>query len=1270
MPSSSNKEFLQAQEIIQALGKDYSGLYFLNLDQKTFQTISSKPTTVPLNQGIDDLISQFTILDQKELHAFLGLNHLYSINDYHIHKGIFEKLVNSKKEYFELRLYRLKKDDEDTPSPFLLSESPLSSSHDKENYHLLVGVKSTLASERLVNDAFSSFSNESIFFNDSVNEMLEKIGSFYSCDRAYIMKVSNERVSISNEWHKPGVTSQRSNMQNMPIEYLDFAQSTIKDKHGLYLGSIEGLKEDFPLNYELLSRDKVSSIAVAPILTNGVLYGFIALDNPPAQHINNMSTILLAIANRFSNLIIDQRVQQELNTDPLTGLPSIAKANLIINHLLKDVKPEHQYVLVKFDLVQFYLINNYYGFKYADNFLRKIGQFLINESPEVKVASHTSNTDVFYMLLDQEPSQVEKSCLSKALQFSAENAKTKLNFTFGAYTIRDPNESYESIVSKASLALATVKEKKNKPFMMFNKELEDKAKHEQEVLNSFSGAIENKDFEIYIQPKADLTTGCIIGGEALVRWIKDGKVVLPNDFIPILEANGLISTLDNYVIVNTLKIIRSWLDQELVVVPISINISRADFYNDTLISNIVSIIDSFAVPHSLVEIEITESAYVEEQEHIVKFIEQCKQAGIKVLMDDFGSGYSSLNSLKDIDFDVVKLDYLFLKKSKDEIKRNSIITSLVHLCKSIDLPIIVEGVEDSEDASFLQRIGVRYIQGFLIGKPMPATEFVKLEKHSFSLPKFLPKDRELMEELFNPRSRFTTFFDNSLLYLGLFFYSLPQKKLILVMQNKRLANSDLAHKFNIFGKFNDFSQYFPSYELETINSYLKDVIEGKNMADSVPCSFNYDKKIVSFRLRATLVEKVDSGYLLLFEIAKENVTSTISNEKTFLSSDLDFIYGELSSPIVGIDYQNNVTYLNKSAKRSFSNVKIGSKCSSFNCSNEDCKDCPIKFSTRPTTNYNRKENRFYYIFSQQIILNGDSTTIAELKPIQEPTNGKGYSISERMAIAMQGIISAYMEVDLETGKYRKYEFDNRSFDIPSEGDYDDIVNEICATQLDPTFTSHASKLMCLEYLREANKKKERYQVRLKKRNASVWIQDTITFNVDVNGKDCASICIQDITSEVLKDFDQLSKLLNRNSGKSKINAYLASHTTKRAALALIDINKFKSINDGYGHPIGDQVLVGLSNFLQTLPVNKYGFFTRLGGDEFVFIIKKYVEKNDENVVKDQINSYMLELGKKLNILEPLGVSIGTSVYPTDGLTFDSLYAIADEAMYIEKKKMD
>ena len=261
----------------------------------------------------------------------------------------------------------------------------------------------------------------------------------------------------------------------------------------------------------------------------------------------------------------------------------------------------------------------------------------------------------------------------------------------------------------------------------FDHDMLGRQKWERWVEDTMEAALRNEEFQVYLQPKYSPASGKIVGAEALVRWVSlSTGVIKPSHFIPIFERTGFVIQLDDYMLSHVAKMQAEWVIQGKKMVPISVNVSRAHFAQEGLAEHICQLVDAYGPSHELIELEVTESAFLDDKDILVETVKQLKAYGFRVSMDDFGAGYSSLNSLKDIPLDVLKLDEEFFRGDDDGGRRGEIVVrETIQLAKNLDMCVVAEGIERKEQVDFLASQGCDMIQGLYFAEPMPVEEFEK-----------------------------------------------------------------------------------------------------------------------------------------------------------------------------------------------------------------------------------------------------------------------------------------------------------------------------------------------------------------------------------------------------------------------------------------------------------------------------------------------------------------------------------------------------------------
>ena len=305
------------------------------------------------------------------------------------------------------------------------------------------------------------------------------------------------------------------------------------------------------------------------------------------------------------------------------------------------------------------------------------------------------------------------------------NSDHKFNFWVGVDRIgKDRRDiDIEREYNNAGAARATITGE-DSAIAFFDEKMVEEQKWIDTVNESQQKALENEEFLVYYQPKYDPRSEKLVGAEALIRWKSPVHgMVSPGRFIPQFEKNGFITKIDHYMLDHVAADQRKWLDAQKACVPVSVNVSRAHFIEEDLAEQIRDIVDKYSVPHDYIEIELTESAFFDDKNALISTIKKLKGYGFKVSMDDFGSGYSSLNSLKEMPLDVLKLDAEFFRNDDGEGRGQIVVSEAISLAKKLNMHTVAEGVEEKEQVDFLAREGCDMIQGYYFSKPLPKEEF-------------------------------------------------------------------------------------------------------------------------------------------------------------------------------------------------------------------------------------------------------------------------------------------------------------------------------------------------------------------------------------------------------------------------------------------------------------------------------------------------------------------------------------------------------------------
>ncbi len=413
--------------------------------------------------------------------------------------------------------------------------------------------------------------------------------------------------------------------------------------------------------------------------------------------------------------------------DELTGLMNVKKFKKVVQSIL-DENPEKKFCMMLGDIKEFRYINDNYGNKYGDSILKYMSKTLLKTCVyEHDLVARVAN-DLFVSFYDyHDHIGFDYDRLSQMKISMYKLTGLDIHYHIGLYVIEPGENDMDMIYGRVSNAHNFAKKDGNTQIIYdYDERVKDTVLRLRDIELKMEDALNNKEFQVYIQPKYYSHTQSLSGGEALVRWYdsSEDKMIYPNDFIPIFEQNGFIKQLDLYMLERTCEYIQLWKKEGLNIVPISINFSRKSFITRTLAQDIISIVNKYDVLPQEIEIEITESVLIDEQNHIVDIINELHEYGFTISMDDFASEYASLAFLAEHTVDVVKLDKGLIDHISDNLRSYALIEGIVKTLKGLGIQVVAEGVEHEDQYKVLCEIGCHIIQGYYFGRPEEASLFI------------------------------------------------------------------------------------------------------------------------------------------------------------------------------------------------------------------------------------------------------------------------------------------------------------------------------------------------------------------------------------------------------------------------------------------------------------------------------------------------------------------------------------------------------------------
>ena len=560
--------------------------------------------------------------------------------------------------------------------------------------------------------------------DQTINAVLTQIGEFLVSDRAYVFEIKDELMNNTHEWTAPGISPQLEKLQQLDLSLISDWLPFFEKNDCIIIDDVEQLQKTNPAAYATLHAQEITSLIAAPIFLDNKLAGYIGIDNYDSEKIKNSSYLLLSMSIFLSYAIRHRNHVDMLHRLSYHDLLTNALNRNAFMDVLSQFRPG-QYAsagIIYIDINGMKEINDFYGHHQGDkilittvakvfNLFKPDELFRIGGDEFVIITYDLTETD-FY----------EKFNLLRNIFCE----KTNLPFSIATSScwVKSPSD-LNSLLQQADSAMYADKKK-----FYYGKEKTSRYRHNlDDILNlanysALQEALTAGQFCIYFQPKISLDTEEFIGSEALIRYINQaGEIIAPNNFIPILEEARLIKMLDLYVFEEVCKQINIWKERKLRVKPVSINLSRSTLSYHFLADQLLALITKHNIDISLLELEVTETAEVDNQLVFSQALEKLKEYGFSISIDDFGVRNASLSLFTTINFDILKLDRSLVKTLAQNQKARILIRSLAVICSDLGIKLIAEGVETLEQLDILKELRCNEVQGYLFSKPLPLNDF-------------------------------------------------------------------------------------------------------------------------------------------------------------------------------------------------------------------------------------------------------------------------------------------------------------------------------------------------------------------------------------------------------------------------------------------------------------------------------------------------------------------------------------------------------------------
>jgi len=626
--------------------------------------------------------------------------------------------------------------------PFLNRARKASSSNEKFTY------QKEIYAEREFNYEIAEFAfdvMESTQDVDSaVNILLDKVGIYFNLSRIVIRELDNnrEKYAVSYQWFREPL-SPIGNFIDVFDENIKRLMSDNESGDAFEYSEYPGFERGSEYK-RCVEGDSKAEIRFR-IRKDGCFSGYISFDDDSVRIWGqNEIRALKMISKIISAYLLKMRAFKEAEEtverltryDSVTGVMRYENFKKEVEEILKN-DPNGDYAIVYSDIRNFKYINERYGYKQGDGILKDFVSNMNTDKFSMIITGRVfSDNFVSLIKLDD---KITKNNINQyvdsynrcfASDKENELSEIKIDVVSGIYIIEKnflkiDKEYVNRVIDKANTAREFGKGIHLGKSVFFDRDMDDRIRKQTEILTSMERALLNNEFVIVLQPKVELKgKHKIVGAEALVRWIRDdGRVIPPMDFIPLFEQNGFVVNVDFCVYEQVCEFLSKRISEGKRVVPVSVNVSRVHLENDEFMDKIESLISRYQIPRNLLEFELTENVFLENSDKAIQVMNKLKKMQFKVSMDDFGSGFSSLNLLKKLPVDILKMDKGFL--DTDEIKGNDevVIKSIIDMAKKMSITVLCEGVETQKQAMFLQDAGCDLAQGYYFSRPVMVEEF-------------------------------------------------------------------------------------------------------------------------------------------------------------------------------------------------------------------------------------------------------------------------------------------------------------------------------------------------------------------------------------------------------------------------------------------------------------------------------------------------------------------------------------------------------------------
>ena len=923
---------------------------------------------------------------------------------------------------------------------------------------------------------------------------------------------------------------------------------------------------------------------------------------------------------RTIELSEDREIIQSTEKDLLTGLYNkefFYRYAEQYDHYHKDKEMDAAII----DVNHFRMVNERYGKSYGDEVLRLIGEQLLETVNEIGGLACRQEADTFLLYCPHvgNPGDILDAASMRLAEQSMSDNRIRLRM--GIYECVDKSIDIERRFDRAKMAADSAKGSFTKTIGIYDDDLHEKQLYAEQLIEAFPAAIREKQFKVYYQPKFDVRpdTPVLTSAEALVRWIHpELGMISPGAFIPLFEENGLIQQLDYYVWEEAARQIREWKDRLKYSVPVSVNVSRIDMYDPNIVETLENLIEKHGLSGRDMLLEVTESAYTQDSAQIIETAQRLREKGFQIEMDDFGTGYSSLNMISTLPIDALKLDMQFIRNAFREDGNTHMLEVIIGISDFLSVPVIAEGVETEEQLHALKNLGCDIVQGYFFSKPVPASEFEPfiLQKKEADEAYKMATSRQKSVEPENDENR--------------------KLKLDLMRRNESFPDDDDAKETFADDATNSAIQLKTATVFFTILAFLAaaallfaDISVTKGYQSMEAASDRY----IAAQIAASDMESgsdyltdrvrcfVVTGEMEYLEDFIEEVEVTRRRDKAVES--LGELLGEddsgaLDNLNTALSFSNElVGYENKAMRLILEAGKYDMNTVPANIANVKLTD--EELSLTPKQMRDKAENLVfdnnYMHYKDRIRENVGLCTQSLIRSSSQELEKASAKLS--LLVKLQTWVTVFFLLIVLA------------------------IVMIITRMIRRPLTNMVRLMQNGEMIPPTGVEELRFVTR--------------TYNQILEENRAAREKLSHEASH-----DALTGLFNRGA----YDLMMESVDTKHMALILIDVDYFKTVNDTYGHAVGDRVLKRVAELLKT-SFRSVDVLCRIGGDEFAVIMTR-ANSSMSQLVLNKMNRVNEILQHPKDDLPPVSLSVGIAFSDREDPQGD-IFSDADSTLYEVKE---